>query len=439
MKKVLIITYYWPPGSSPGVQRYLKFSKYLNDFGWQPYILTVKNRSYPSVDHSLLNDVPDNVTVYRTNTIEPFSLFNLLKKEKGDKSTIGLIGLTDKKTFLKRMSLWIRANFFIPDARKYWRLFAYKKAKKIIKTNNIDAIVTTGPPHSTHLIGYKLKKNTNIPWIADFRDPWINIFYNKFFPRTSRTQRKDKLLEDRVIKNSDALIVVSKGMLKEFQKRSKNISIIYNGYDAKDIPKRKETATQKFILSYIGNFKPNQNIDIIWKAISELSKEDKDFNNLFQLDIIGNISSCVNNDVKKYKIENKVNLFGFVKHDEAVTKMIQANALLFIIPQVENNKLIITGKLFEYLASKTPIISIGPTKGNASEILKESLRSPMIDYADFETFKLTLLDEFKNWLLNGKTTAKLNKGDVEQYERRNLTQELSSILNELTNKKNEHY
>lgn len=433
-KRVLIITYYWPPGSSPGVQRYLKFSKYLSDFGWRPSILTVKNGSYPSVDHSLLNDIPDNVNVYRTNTIEPFKLFNLLKREKGSKSTTGMIGLTEKKTVFKKSALWVRANLFIPDARKYWVSFAYKKALEIIEKENIDAIITTGPPHSTHLIGKKLKEKINIPWIADFRDPWVNIFYNKFFPRTTRTKRKDSALENEALKKSDAVIVVSKGMLEEFKERSKKIYLIYNGYDAADIPEKEDHATEKFTLSYIGNFKPNQNIAILWKAISELSLEDKSFKELFQFEITGNTSSCVKNDVKKYSIEDQVRFVGFVKHDEAVMKMIQSNALLFIVPQVDNNKLIITGKLFEYLASKTPIISVGPTNGNASAILEESLRSPMIDYEDADSFKELLHGEFKNWLLQGKRNKKLTEGKVEQYERKNLTQDLANILNEITNK-----
>lgn len=174
-KKVLIITYYWPPASGPGVQRFLKISKYLNDFGWKPIILTVKNGSYPSFDPSLENEIPEWVEVHKTKTFEPFTIYNRLTGSKGKNLGTGLIGLEGKQSFVKKLSIYIRANYFIPDARKGWYRYAVKEAKQLIQEKEIDAIITTGPPHSTHLIGKSLKEKFNLPWISDFRDPWVNI------------------------------------------------------------------------------------------------------------------------------------------------------------------------------------------------------------------------------------------------------------------------
>ncbi|MFW6101648.1 MAG: glycosyltransferase, partial [Bacteroidota bacterium] len=276
-KKVLIVTYYWPPGSGPGVQRFLKMSKFLYAFGWEPVILTVKNGSYPSTDPSLTKDIPEKLQIFKTKTIEPFSLYNKLTGGKGKQVGVGLIGFQHKTNLLKKISLFIRANIFLPDARRGWIPFAFKKAKYLHSKNKLHAVVTTGPPHSTHFIGLKLKKKFSLPWLVDMRDPWTNNFFNKALPRTRYTKKLEKKFEDKILTNADFITTVSPGLKKEFQDRNQNIQVIYNGYDQEDIPEPAQYKSSEFSLSYIGNLKPNQNIPALWKAIKEMEDEVEGF------------------------------------------------------------------------------------------------------------------------------------------------------------------
>jgi len=430
-KKVLIVTYYWPPGSGPGVQRFLKMSGFLKEFGWEPIILTVKNGSFPSTDESLLNDIPKNLKVYRTKTIEPFTIYNKLTGGKGKQLGVGMIGLQDKKSFIKRVSLFIRANFFLPDARRGWIPFAVKQAKKIHKKHQLDAIVTTGPPHSTHFIGLKLKKQLDLPWLVDMRDPWSNNFFNKSLPRTRRTIKLEQNYEDKILGSADYVTTVSPGMKDEFKDRNNNINIIYNGFDQKDIPEPTEYRSEKFSLSYIGNLKPNQNVQALWEAIGELCEEVDSFRNHFQISLTGNYDDSIEEELKMNNIREITQLHPFVPHSEATQIMNRSQLLMFIVPQAEHNHLIITGKLFEYIATRSPILSIGPVKGDASKILEESGRDAMLDYLDKEGIKNTISKYYHQWLKNDKINFKHSSTDVKQYSRYYLTEKFAHILNSL--------
>jgi glycosyltransferase involved in cell wall biosynthesis len=330
MKKVLIITYYWPPASGSGVQRFLKFSKYLRDFGWEPVILTVKNGTYVAYDDSLLNDIPKDVKVFKTKTFEPFGFYSMLANNKASKSK-GSTGL-QKDTFLQKLLIYIRANFFIPDARKGWYNFACKKAVEIIETEAIDAIITTGPPHSTHLIGYFLKDKIRLPWIADMRDPWTTVFYNEFFPRTKSTQKKDKNLEDLVLKSADLVTVVSKGMNYEFKDRANKIRTIYNGFDEVDFKTKESSRSSKFTITYTGNFFQSQNIELLWKCIDDLTKEDASFKENLSFNFVGNVDKQILDSLHRYNLSTFLEIEGFLPHDIAIDRMLSSSLLLLIIP-----------------------------------------------------------------------------------------------------------
>ena len=428
MKKVLIVTYYWPPGSGPGVQRFLKFSKYLKYFGWEPIILTVKNGSYPSYDESLEEDVSKDLKVYKTDTFEPYQWYNFLKGKKGKSSSVGMIDIS-RKSIIQKLSLYVRANFFIPDARKGWRKYAVNKALELYEDKAFDAVITTGPPHSAHLIGLDLKNKINKPWIADFRDPWTTVFYNAFFPRSNRTKIKDKLLEDTIVRSCDLLTVISQGMVDEFKDRSDNIALIYNGYDQDDIPSETKNQSNKFTISYTGNFKSNQNVEVFWQALSDLCDHDQEFSNNLKIELTGNIDASVLKSIYDNGLGESLVKNGFMKHKEAVKKMMDTELLLFVVPKSERNKLIITGKLFEYLATGNPILAIGPTDGNASAILKDAKRDEMHEYNSLEGIKNQLLSTYQNWKNN--VTKNFDIDYVKRFSRKGLTKRLAQHLNSL--------
>ena len=429
MKKVLIITYYWPPGSGPGVQRFLKFSKYLRDFGWEPVILTVDNGSYPSIDQSLEQDIPKGLYVYRSQSFEPFRWYNLLKGKTSKNASVGAIGL-QSRSFFQRLALYIRANFFIPDARVGWNRFAIKKARTIFKEHDIDAIISTGPPHSSHLIADTLKKIYNKPWIADLRDPWTTVFYNAYFPRTENTKKKDKELEDLVLKNADAVSVVSQGMYDEFSDRANDISLIYNGFDDADFKGLKKVKNDKFTIAYIGNFKPNQNAVLVWECLKELGDKNAQFKSDLNISLTGNIDSSVVNSLQENGLKEQLSIEGFAAHHTAVERMLDASLLLFIIPVSERNHLIITGKLFEYLATANPILAIGPTNGNASALLKDAKRDEMLEYDDKNNILLQIESTYTSW--KNKSIPQYSLNDLERFTRRGLTEKLANKLNVLS-------
>ncbi len=433
MKKVLIITYYWPPASGPGVQRYLKFAKYLPEFGWKPYIITVKNGSYSATDETLLDDVPEDTEVVKTKTVEPFAIYNMLTGQDKKTVTVGMMNMNPKKNLIKKMSLFARANLFIPDARKGWNKYAYTEARDLIEREKIETVITTGPPHSTHLIGQKLKKNLNIKWIADFRDPWTNIFYNEALPRTENTKKKDKALEDAVLKDADRIIVVSDGLHEEFSDRT-NAEVIYNGFDKDDLAYQPwNDKNRKFTIAHVGNFMPGQNIEALFKALKKLSDADKDFAGKTKISFTGNVDNEVIENFHKYEIDQMLEINGYLPHQEATKAMMTADLLLFVIPNTKRNHLIITGKLFEYIASLTPILAIGPVDGNAAKILHNANRSQMIDFKDTKAIEKRIRQAYNQWNEADKQ-VKHDSSEIDQFSRKGLTEKLANVLENLTNK-----
>jgi glycosyltransferase involved in cell wall biosynthesis len=431
VKKILIITYYWPPAAGPGVQRFLKTAKFLPEFGWKPYILTVKDGTYSSTDDSLENDIPEEAEVFKTKTKEPFKIYEKITGNKGSSKSVGMINLNNSKNPIKKLSLFIRANCFIPDPRKGWKKYAVEKAAELIKKEDISIVITTSPPHSTHLIGLSLQEKYNIKWIADFRDPWTNLYFNKMLPRTKRTIIKDKALENKVVSKADYITVISKGLQKEFKDRNSNIGLIYNGFDEDDIPKKINLNKDKcFKIAYVGNFKPNQNISAFWQAISELMQENHSLQDIIRIEFTGNTDNRVNAFVEKYQLEKNVTFNDYVKHHEATQIMSNSDLLLFVVPKAENNKLIITGKLFEYLATRNPILSIGPVDGNASSIINEAERDKMLDYGNVQAIKNTIKKYIDIWHQEPKK-FKHNDDDIMNYSRKVLTKKLAEIFNRL--------
>ncbi len=430
MKNVLILTYYWPPAGGPGVQRWLKFVKYLEEFGWKAHILTVKDGTYSAIDHDLEKEVPENIPVHKTKTRNPFRFYNMLKGKKDGAVSVALININKKCSLIDRLAMHIRSNFFIPDARKGWIPFAYKEALSIIEEQNIDLVITTGPPHSTHLTGLKLKKKTGIKWLADLRDPWTTVYYNDMLPRSERTRRKDKRLEDEVLLNADAVSVVSPGMQKEFSDRNMNVHVVMNGFDLADM---EETAVEAladtyFRLTYTGNFKPNQHIPDIWDGIIEMINENPDFSKNFRLQFVGNVDASAPTYFEERGFKNNLELISYVPHAEVTSLMSASDLLLFVVPQSRNNKLIITGKLFEYLASGTPLLSVGPVDGDAAAILTDTRREGMIDYHDKEVFKQKLIQFYGDWKSSGGKLKDLDVSMLEKYSRRSSAAKMTEIM-----------
>lgn len=424
-KKVLIITYYWPPAGGPGVQRWLKFVKYLPEFGVAPVVYCPENPNYPLLDDNLIKEVSDEVTVIKQPIFEPYKFASLFSKKKTKTIASGLIN-TKKQSVIERLLLYVRGNYFIPDARKFWVKPSVKFLKKYIQEHQIETIITTGPPHSLHLIGLELKEQLNINWIADFRDPWTTIGYHKQMKLSVASQEKHKALENEVLNKADKIIVTSPTTKTEFSCLTKKpISVITNGYD--DVSHTFSQLDDKFTLAHIGSLLTGRNPEVLWASIAELIQENKVFNSSFELKLLGAVSDDVLQSIYNCGLDNHVNILGYVSHEEAQVHQRSSQVLLLIEIDSPLTKCIIPGKLFEYLQSHRPILGFGPKEADFKSIITETNAGYSFGYKESEknAIKQRILTYFEAY--QGKT-LKANSVGIQKYHRRELTEMLVSNL-----------
>lgn len=423
-KKLLIITYYWPPAGGPGVQRWLKFVKYLPDFNVQPIVYIPENPTYPIIDNGLQSEVSEKAIILKNKIKEPYGLASFFGKNKTKKISSGIIPNKKKQSFVERILLWVRGNIFIPDARFLWVKPSVHYLKKYIEENQIDTIVTSGPPHSLHLIGLELKKELGVKWFADFRDPWTTIGYHKALKLSSYAEKKHKDLEKEVLNSADTIIVTSKTTKAEFQAiTSKPIEVITNGYDVEKVTK--QTLDEKFTLAHIGSFLSDRNPKILWQAIQELTKENMDFKNDFQLKLLGATSQEVLDTINEFQLGDFVLNLGYVSHQEAVEHQRKSQVLLLIEINSEDTKSIIPGKVFEYIVSERPIVAIGPKDSDFAEIITSTNTGVFFTYDEKEKLKSVLLNYYELYKNNN---LKVHAVGLQQYSRKSLTEKLALLV-----------
>jgi glycosyltransferase involved in cell wall biosynthesis len=426
-KKILIITYYWPPAGGPGVQRWLKFAKYLPEFGWKPIIYTPENPSYPLLDESLMKDVPEDLEIVRTKIWEPYQLAEKLNKSN-KKFKAGQFDVGNNQSWKSKLSIWVRGNFFIPDARVFWVKPSTQFLEQYLKINNIETIVTSGPPHSMHLIGLNLKKKfPDLKWIADFRDPWTEISYYKHLKLTKKSDKKHHHLESEVFKNADITLATSYTDAENFRKNGANAFCITNGFDETDASTSLSMTEKasKFTLSYIGVLEQLRNPENLWKALDNLVKNNSDFAENFNLKFVGRIDDKILETIEKSSLKDHILNLGYVSHDKAVDEMAKSSLLLITNFPNDSSKGIIPGKIFEYLATGKQIISFGPNGADVSKILDETNAGKHFGYDDFKEIEEFILEKFDLWK---KGNLLENTQNIEQFSRKNLTKKLTEIL-----------
>ena len=423
-KKVLIITYYWPPAGGPGVQRWLKFVKYLPDFNIEPIVYCPSNANYPIVDKTLLDQVNNDLTVLKQPIREPYKLAQLFSK-KSNTISKGIIAERQKQSLIERLMLFVRGNFFIPDARKNWVKPSVKYLATYIQDFKIDTIITSGPPHSLHLIGMALQAQLGVKWIADFRDPWTTIGYHKQLKLTAKSKKKHKDLERKVLNNADQIIVTSPSTKVEFEQITKQpIQVITNGYD-----NEKVTVTaldKKFTLSHIGSLLSKRNPEVLWKVLHDLVEEDAEFASQFQLNLIGAVGVEVLQSIEIYNLTKSLNNVGYVSHSEAVVFQKKSQLLLLIEIDSEDTKAIIPGKLFEYMVADRPIIAIGPRGADVASIIKTTNTGQFFDYQDYDNLKNVIKQHFEAFKVNNLKSYPIG---LQQYSRQQLTKNLAALIN----------
>ena len=429
MKKVLVITYYWPPSGGAGVQRWLKFVKYLPNYNYKPVIYTVENGEYPVLDSSLSKDVSSKIKILKSKIWEPYSLYKIFTGRK-KKEKINSSFLTQKKRnkFLQNISIWIRGNLFIPDARRFWIKPSINYLTNFLINNPVDIIISSGPPHSTHLIAMELQKRFQIKWLADFRDPWTNIDFYKDLKLTKWADNKHKALERAVLKNTDMVLTIGNQLKKELLALgSKEVEVVENGYDPEDFPINSSLKLDTdFTIAHIGTFSPSRNHEILWKVLKKICNENEAFNNKLKIKLIGNIDFSVLKSISNFGLENHLKKLGYISHNDVINEQKKSRVLLLMVNNTPNSRGIITGKVFEYMASNRPILVIGPEDGDLANIIRQTNTGFVTGFDNEIKLEESILKLFKN-KENFDSNLKI-------YSRENLTKKLSSILDKMISK-----
>ena len=419
-KKVLIIPYYWPPAGGSGVQRWLKFVKYLRDFDIEPVIYTVDKPRYAIYDKSLINEIPNSIETLRQPIFEPNSILNFFGN-KTNRESAGF--LNPNPNFIGKIIQYIRANYFIPDARKFWIKPSVQFLTNYLEKNPVDVIITTGPPHSLHLIGLHLKKIKEIKWISDFRDPWTEIDYFHQMPLNKKAKKKHHQLEREVLKNSDSVIVVGNTMRDQYLKETDKVVTISNGFDTSE---NKEVSHLDIVFSitHVGMLNADRNPTALWKILKEICLENPDFKSDLKIRLIGKIAKEVSHDLNIFD-SGIIEVVDYVSYAEVKKYQLKTQVLLLCINNVPSARGIITGKIFEYLQAKRPILAIGPEDGDAAEILKNTNSGSIFGFENKQKLKQHILELYKDYK---KNQLIVDSENIEQYHRRELTRKLAHLV-----------
>lgn len=430
-RRVLFLTYYFPPSGGPGVQRALKFARYLPEFGWQPTVLTVRpeDASYPDMDETLMEEIPAHMRVERTKAWDPYAAYaRMLGKAKRETVGVGFIG-EGGESWKQRLAKWLRANVFLPDARTGWVPFAVRRGCALLDAVPHDAILTTGPPHSAHLAGLWLARQSGLPWIADFRDPWTDIDFAHQLPMTRLARRADAALEGSVLRRASAVTVVSPTWSRSLEARVPGrYEVIWNGFDPADFPPTVSEQPDRFYITYAGNLNAARNPHALWKALAALDATSR----MPQLKVrlIGTVDPSALAAARELGLGEIVETHPYVPHAEAIREMRRSSILLLLINDVPNQMGIIPGKVYEYMATGRPVLGIGPPGGDSAAVLDATSAGRMFAYGDVDGVRTFVEEHYAAWK-EGKPRSGAGREAALRFSRRSQTGELAALLEEL--------
>lgn len=428
MPKVLIVTYYWPPAGGPGVQRVLNFAKYLPELGWEPIILTVKNGNFPAIDESLIDDIPPGIKVYKTSILEPFELykkFSGIKKE--DKIPVAVLA-GENLTGKQKVMHWIRSNMFIPDAKIGWFGYGVKTGLEIIRNVQPDLIMSSSPPPTVHLIAGKLAKQSGLPWLADFRDPWTGIHYYRKLNRNKYAAKKDENLERSVLTHADVVLSASTAFANLLKlPEGKTAEVITNGFAGELVKNIEKSKTDKFDILYIGGLTTNRFYKQFFESFTKLLESNEQFEKLARIRIAGSINQEILNEISEIIPKENLDYLGYLPHHEAEELMHKSALNLLLMEKTSNYAGHIPGKIFEYLAAGKPILGIGDPGGDSAEILNTSGLGKM--YKQDSNWEEVLQGSFESWLHNEFPISNIDF--INQFHRRKLCEKLTDIFSRM--------
>ncbi len=427
MKRVLIITYYWPPSGGSGVQRWVKFSKYLPSQGWQPVIYTPENPDMPSIDQSLYSDIPGEAEIIKRPITEIYSIYRRISGNKGG-GEVNPIN-SQKKTLKQKLMLAIRGNLFIPDPRISWLRPSVRFLKKYLREHPVDVIVSTGPPHSMHLIAREVSKATGIPWVADFRDPWTRMFYFKHLALSDWARKKHEKLEKIVLDDASAVVAVSPLVQEEFKTMTGNrIELVTNGYDPEDFGQVVEPDGH-FNIVHTGLFASDGNPETLWKVLSDLCREDARFADQLRIRLVGKNDTMILDSIHAAGLERNLVDLGYRDHTVAVREQMGSTMLILPLRKEPEYRATLPGKLFEYLGSQRPVLGIGQTDGAMARILADTGAGETFEWDDEAGIRTYVLKRWEKFLAGDDDSVPDN--NIEQYSRKATARKMAALLESL--------
>jgi glycosyltransferase involved in cell wall biosynthesis len=426
-----MISYYWPPSGGVGVLRCLKFAKYLRQFGWEPIVYAPSNANYLLYDYSNFKDIPEDIEILKHPIIEPYQLYKLFSGRKKDDPT-DPVHVRQKKSLIDNSSIWIRGNFFIPDARCMWINPSVNYLKNYLNDHSIDAIFSDGPPHTNTMIGQKLSTASAIPWLADFQDPWTQADYYKLYKISKIADTCHKKMEQLVFKTADKITAASPSWAKDLEMiGAPNVEVIYYGYDEDDFKDLIPTIDSEFTITHTGLLGHDRNPELFFRALKELKNELPLFNERLRLNFAGNIDFTVRKSIEEHGLKENFIDRGFINRQKAIQLTINSQLLLLPLNKSDNADGRIPGKFYEYLRAKRPIICLGPQHSDIAEIIKEHKSGVCISYQNTDEIKQYIKSRFELYL-KGKNN--IDPLPFENFSIENQTRILSQLLNQLLQK-----
>ncbi len=444
MHPVLMVAYYYPPAGGAGVQRTLKFSRYLPEFGWRPHLLVPRDADYPVEDHSLIDEIPSDAVVHRTRIVEPYGLYRRVTGRRGkharslDVATLSRDAHEDRK-LSERFSEWMRSTFFIPDARIGWFPFAVRAGLRVVNAERPSVIYSSAPPYTCHLIGLRLHRRTGLPWVADFRDSWVD--WLSAARRSGLARKIDLSMEGAVLRTASALVSVSRGVADDLVSRhpesaDRSWHFIPNGFDPPDIedaaPDRAGVADTELLVTYTGTLYGPRHPRTLVDALESLDAEGHPCVGSMRFRFVGRTADSIRDDVARRRVASRFEFAGYVDHARAVALSKASDAMLLVIDDTPQSAGILTGKIFEYIGLRKPVLAIAPA-GEARDILEDELRCGWVaspgDVGMMKEKLIAMWTAWKDGTLEGPESSALGR-----FTRREQTAALAAVFEECVGK-----
>ena len=432
-KRVLIITYYWPPSGGIAVLRCLKIAKYLRAQGWEPIIFTAQDAHYPSIDHSNDGDLPGQLEVIRQPIWEPYSWYKRFTG-KPKEENVNNVFYTDEQAggWKHKVAVWIRSNFFIPDARTFWIRGSVKRLLAYVKDHPVDAILSDGPPHSNTRIATLLSERTGLPWLADFQDPWTQVDYYGLLRLTPWARRRHERMEQEAFRQARLTTIVSPTWKHELEKiGARNVRVLYWGYDPDDFATLERQPHGKFTLTHLGIMGYDRNPEPLFAALAQLKEELEGFAADFELRLYGQVDHRVRDNLQRYGLLPQTNFCGNVERQVALQETLNSQVLLLLLNQQPNARGRIPGKLFEYLAVRNPIINFGPEDSDVAHMLREVGSGSTFAYDAAPARPAQHLAALYRRYRQGED-LRVATTSIQQYSHPELVAQLAGYLDEIT-------